>query len=91
MHDIGGEGKILVLHADVIPTTNRKILNHYRNIISSLDDQLRSKGVTEYEAWVMTDEQMRFAAFFGFIPTGEELSFNHQKWIVPIYKMKKEL
>jgi hypothetical protein len=91
IHDIGGEGQMLVVHAEVIPTTNRSVLLHYRDVINAMCEQLKSKGINHVDAWVLTDEQIRFAQFFGFEPTGEEITIMGQTNFTPIYKMVKRI
>lgn len=91
IHDIGGEKQIFVLHAEVIPTTNRKVLSHYRDIIELLYANLAERGVKEIEAWVLTDEQIRFATHYGFHLTGKEITLEGVEFIDPVYQMKKDL
>lgn len=91
IHDIAGEGKLYVFHADVIPTTDRKLLQHYRNVMFKIDDALRAKGLTEIEAWVNTEEEMRYAAYFGFGEYIGELTVNRQRCLPEIHRLKKRL
>lgn len=91
IHDIGGEGKMFILHVEVLPFVNRKILAHYLEVISALEKQLKDRGQDHIETWVLTDDQIRFAEFYGFRLTGEEITINGQRNFQPIYQMMKEI
>lgn len=91
IHDIAGEGELLVVHVEVIPTTKRSVLQHYYEVIEGLFDQLRARGRTEIEAWVNTDEEIRFAQYFGFDEFMGELMVNEQPCLPAVYRMKKRL
>lgn len=90
LHNVKGDGSLLVLHADVIPTIDRRILEHYAVILNSLCEQLSQKGFPSLKTWVLTDEQMRYAVFFGFVPTGNEVTIEGY-FGPPIYEMEKVL
>lgn len=91
VHDIAGEGKLLVVHADVIPTTDRDVLGHYLDIIDTLSEQLKERGHTEVEAWVNTDEEIRYAQFFGFDEFLGELTVNGQTCLPSVFRLRKRL
>lgn len=91
IHDIAGEGKLLVVHAEVLPTTNRKILDHYLEVIDTLFDQLRERGIEEVEAWVNNDDEVHYAQFFGFDEFLGELTVNEQTCLPSVFRMKKRL
>jgi hypothetical protein len=42
IHDIEGKGELLVVHVEVLPTTNRKILGHYLEVMDNLFEQLKA-------------------------------------------------
>jgi len=91
IHDIDGKGELLVVHAEVIPTTNRAILGHYLEVMDTLFEQLQDKGVKEVEAWVNSDEEMDYAQFFGFNEFLGELTINEQTCIPSVYRLRKRL
>lgn len=91
IHDIGGEGKLLVVHVEVLPTTNRKVLAHYSDVINGLFDQLRERGIPEVEAWVNNDEEIHYAQFFGFDEFLGELTINEQVCFPSVFRLKKRL
>lgn len=91
IHDIGGEGKLFVMHADVVPSANRKVLAHVMEVVDKTFDALREKGLTEIEAWVNTDEQIHYAQFMGFNEWLGELTINGQRPFPVAYRLRKKL
>ena len=91
VHDIGGEGSLLVVHAEVIPTTNREVLEHYMEVLDTLFEQLRARGVTEIEAWVNDQTEIDYAQFFGFDEFLGELTVNEQTCIPSVFRLRKRL
>lgn len=91
IHDIEGKGELLVIHVDVVKTVNRKILNHYFDVIESVFEALRARGIKEVEAWVSTDEEMRFAIFYGFTEQLGQLTVNGRETLPEVYRLRKEL
>lgn len=89
IHDIAGEKKLFVFHAVVIPSTDKKLLNHYLTIVDSLDEALKERGFKELEAWVNTDEEIRYAMFFGFTEYLGELTVNGQTCFPQIHRLRK--
>jgi hypothetical protein len=61
------------LHAFVQDCTKLSLMKHYRTIMIELCDQLKAKGIPALKTWVQTDEQYKYAMFFGFEPTGNEI------------------
>lgn len=91
IQDVYQDGSLLVLHVDVIPTTNREVLEHYGNIINSIYVTLAEKGVPEIETWCQTDEQIRFANHFGFDEMLGELTIDGETLFPPLYRIRKKL
>lgn len=91
IHDIGGEGKLLVVHVDVLPKLNRKIITHYLEVIDNVFKQLKERGIPEVEAWVNTDEEMHYAMFFGFDEYLGELTVNEQLCFPTVHRLRKRL
>jgi hypothetical protein len=91
IHDIGGDGKLLVFHAVVIPSLSLALLRHYQNIVDQIDVALQDKGITEIEAWVNTDQEIRYAEFFGFTEMIGELTVNQQLCFPSVYRLRKSL
>jgi hypothetical protein len=91
IHDIAGEGKLLVVHVDIIPSTNKALIKHYFDVITAIFDGLKEKGVKEVEAWVNTDEEARYAQFFGFTEWVGELTVNGQTCLPHVFRMKRVL
>lgn len=91
LHDIAGEGKLFVIHADVIPEARRELLEHYMEVMDNVFEVLKQKGLTEIEAWVNTDEEIRYAQFFGFSEMLGELTIHGQLCIPTVYRLKKDL
>lgn len=91
VHDVYGNLDLLVVHVDIIPTTDRKVLSHYFDVIESLFEHLRAKGVKEVEAWVCEDNQIRFAQFYGFDQFLGQLTINGRETTPIVYRLKKEL
>ena len=82
---------LLVVHVDVIKTGKKSVLAHYLEAIDGVFDALREKGRTEVEAWVCTDEEIRFAQFFGFDEFIGELTVNKQTCLPSVFRLKKDL
>lgn len=91
IHDVYGDNSLLVVHVDVVKSTKREIIQHYFDVIEGLFDALRAKGVPEIEAWVSSDEEIKFAQFYGFDQFLGELMVNGQSNIPPIFRLKKDL
>lgn len=91
IHDIAGEGKILVCHAEVIPSTNRELLMHYQDVMENLFKQLKERGVEELEAWINDDDEMKYAQFFGFNEFIGELTVNGQTCLPSVFRLKRKL
>lgn len=91
LHDVYGNNELLVFHAEVLKTTNREILNHYFEVIENVFEALREKGVTELEAWVCEDHEIRYAQFFGFDKFTGQLQVNGMDTIPAVYRLKKDL
>jgi hypothetical protein len=91
IHDIGGDGTLLVVHVDIIPSTNKELIKHYFDVIGAIFDKLKEKGVKEVEAWVNTDEELRYAQFFGFTKFLGELTVNGQTCLPSVFRMKRKL
>lgn len=90
IHDIEGKGEILVVHVDVIKKRSRKLLDHYQDVIEGLFNQLRARGIEVVEAWVATDEEERFATYFGF-DYFTDLTVNGRPTTPVIRRLAKEL
>jgi hypothetical protein len=80
----------LVIHVDVIPTVNRSILEHYAVVLNTLFEQLKERDIPSVKAWVLTDEQIRYAVFFGFQLTGKEIKLKGY-YGPTIYELEKVL
>lgn len=91
IHDIAGEGKLLVCHAEVVPKASKELFLHYMEVMDELFASLKAKGVEEIEAWVNTDEEMKYAQFFGFDEFVGELTVNGQTCIPSVFRLKKDL
>jgi hypothetical protein len=91
IHDIEGKGELLVVHAEVLPTTNREILGHYLEVMDMLFEQLKERGITEVEAWINSDEEMRYAQFFGFDEFLGELMVHDQPCMPSVFRLRKRL
>ena len=80
-----------MVHAEVLDSTKREILGHYLDVVDTLFKQLKEKGVTEVEAWVTTEEEIKYAQFFGFDEFIGELTINQQTLLPPVYRLRKRL
>lgn len=91
LHDVYGNGDLMVVHVDVIKTVSRQVLDHYRDVIESLFEALRARGREEVEAWVSTDKEIRFAQFFGFDEFLGQLMINGRETLPEVYRLKRKL
>lgn len=92
LHDLELEGRRrLVVHVDVVKNNDRETLDHYYDVIETLFDQLKERGIKEVEAWVSTDEEIDFAQFYGFDQFLGQLMVNERETIPPVFMLKKEL
>lgn len=91
IHDIEGKGELLVLHADIVKPVTKTLMNHYWDVVQALFEELQKRGIKEIEAWVSTDEEIRFAAFFGFNDMMGQLLVNGRETLPPVFRLKKEL
>lgn len=91
IHDIHGDNSLLVVHTDVVKSKKREVLDHYFDVIESVFEALREKGIKEVEAWVCTDEQIRFAQYYGFDQMLGQLYINGRETLPEVYRLKKEL
>lgn len=91
IHDVEGNGRLLVFHADVIPVANHRLMQHYLTVVDSLFVALKERGLKELEAWVNTDEEMRYAMFFGFTEYLGELTVNGQPCLPQVHRLKVNL
>jgi len=91
LHDINGEGKLFVLHADVIPVVTRPLMEHYMEVMDNVFEALKAKGLKEVEAWVNTDEELKYAQFFGFDEFLGELTINEQTCLPAVFRLKRTL
>jgi hypothetical protein len=91
LHDVKGDGSLLVMHADVVKTTDRRILEHYLEVADTIFDELRKRGIPKVEAWMCTDEQIRFAQFLGFGTMVGQLTVNGRETLPEVYRLEKEL
>lgn len=91
IHDVYGNGELLVFHADVVKTTDRKVLAHYHEVMANIFDALREKGLTEIEAWVVTDQEIKYAQYMGFDQFLGELVVEGRPTTPTVYRLKKEL
>lgn len=80
-----------MFHALVIPSTDRKLLNHYSEVVFEIDEALKAKGLESIEAWVNTDEEIHYAGFFGFTEYLGELVVNGQRCFPQIHRLRKTL
>ncbi len=80
-----------IVHVDVLKTTKREILDHYYDVIESLFQGLRDRGVTEVETWVREGAEMDFAQFYGFDQFLGEIKFGEETLFPPAYILKKDL
>lgn len=79
------------MHAEVMPKLDRKLLQHYVEVVHTLFDELRKRGVKELEAWVNTDEEIHYAQYMGFDEFLGELYIHNQPVSPAVYRMKKRL
>ena len=86
--DLGKDN--ISIHVFVLPTVDRKTIVHYRTVLSELLVALKDKGLSVLKAWAQTDEQYRYAMFFGFKPTGNEVTILGYAGD-PIYELEMEL
>lgn len=91
IHDVKGDGSLLVFHANVVPSVNRKLLKHYDQVMFAIDEGLRGRGIKEIEAWVNTDEELHYAGFFGFTEYVGELTVNQQRCLPTVHRLRKIL
>lgn len=91
IHDVYGNGELLVLHCDVIPSRKREYLEHIFDVVESIYEALRAKGVKELEAWVSEDHEIRFAQFYGFNEFLGQLYVKGRPTVPEVYRLKKEL
>lgn len=90
IHDICGEGELMVLHAEVPKTTNREVLLHIYGVLEHVCSQMRNRGFKELEAWCGTEADARYAQFFGFEFLGE-LTIDDKRFEPPVYRLVKRL
>lgn len=91
IHDVYGDNSLLVLHVEVIQEAKKSLMLHYHEVLENLLNALRERGVKKLEAWMNTDEQIRFAQFFGFNEFLGELMVNGQHVFPPVYRLSREL
>lgn len=91
IHDAYGDGSLLVVHTDVVASKKREILDHYFDVIESVYEALRAKGVKEVEAWVCEDHEIRFAQYYGFDQFLGQLMIKGRETVPAVYRLKKEL
>jgi hypothetical protein len=91
IHDVYGNQDLLVIHTDVIATKKREILEHYFEVIESVFDALRERGVKEVEACVSEDHEIRFAQFYGFDQFIGQLTVHGRETVPAVFRLKKEL
>jgi hypothetical protein len=59
------------------------------DIILVLKEELKEKGLEVLKTYVQTDEQYRYAMFFGFVPTGMEVTGLNT--LSPVYELEMDL
>ncbi len=92
LHQLELEGKErLVVHVDVVKENSREVLDHYYDVIESLFEQLRKRGIKEVEAWVSEDHEISFAQFYGFDQFLGQLMVDGRETLPPVFMLKKEL
>ena len=91
LHDIYENGELLVFHADVIKSTDRELLSHYQEVMKNIFVALKEKGLPEIEAWVVTDDEIKYAQFMGFDEFLGELTIEGRPCTPTVYRLKKEL
>lgn len=92
VHDVLGDQSRLVVHAEVEKSLSKKLFVHYMEVMDNLFEQLKARGVTEVEAWVCEDHEIKYAQLFGFDQFLGELRGPDGRETLPIvYGLKKEL
>lgn len=91
IHDVYGNNDLLVVHVDVVPSRKREVLNHYFDVIESVFEALRARGIKEVEAWVSEDHEIRFAQFYGFDQFLGQLTIHGRETVPAVFRLKKEL
>lgn len=91
LHDIHEDQSRLVLHAEVVKSTNREVLQHIYTVVETLCESLKDKGFEELEAWVSEPEEIRFAQYFGFNKFVGQLQVNGMDTVPKIYILKRAL
>lgn len=89
LHDVKGDGTLLVFHADVLPVAKKSLLSHYLDVVESIDQALQERGLKELECWVCSDEEIKYAGFFGFTEMLGELLVNKQHCFPAVYRLRK--
>lgn len=76
----------LSFHSDLENPTGPNQLKHLRDLLDCLVITLMDKGMEHLDTWIPpeNEEQIKFAEFFGFHPTGND-------WIVDFEKPDGEL
>lgn len=91
IHDVYGNQELLVLHVDVVQSKKREILDHIFDVVESIFENLRARGIKELEAWVCEDHEIRFAQFYGFDQFLGQLTVKGRETVPIVYRLKKEL
>lgn len=85
-------GEDLLVHVDIVQTSNKEYIQHYYEVIETLFEQLRERGIKEVKTWVREGKEMDFAQFYGFDQFEGELMFYGKMTLDPtFYVLKKVL